>query len=274
MLVVVAGAGVALRQLGVGSVAGLVWADEFDGPASTAPDGGKWVHNTGGNGWGNGELEYYTDKTTNAALDGAGHLVITARQENPAGYVCHYGRCQYTSARLLTANRFSHTYGRFEARMKLPRGRGLWPAFWMLSDDTKNPSPSRLGEIDVMENVGSEPDTVHGSLHGPGYSGARGLTSSFTLQGQRTMADDFHVFAVDWSPDAITWTIDGTPYGRKTSAEAGGNDWVFDHPFFLIVNVAVGGTWPGPPDAETALPQSMIVDYVRVYSHASRDPDG
>jgi beta-glucanase (GH16 family) len=272
ILVAVAGAAVVLHRLGVGSVAGsrpagdgYVWSDEFDGPAHSAPDSGKWAHNTGGTGWGNDELEYYTDSTANAALDGAGHLLLTARRGNPAGYACHYGRCRYTSARLLTAQRFAQTYGRFEARIKLPRGGGLWPAFWMLSDDTRIEGSPRGGEIDVMEHVGSEPGTVHGSLHGPGYSGDLGLTSPFTLQGQRTLADDFHVFAVDWRPSAITWMIDGTPYSKKTPADVGNNEWVFDHPFFMIMNVAVGGTWPGPPAIDTSFPQSMIVDYVRVY---------
>jgi beta-glucanase (GH16 family) len=247
------------------AVGGTVWSDEFAGPANSAPDGRRWARNTGGTGWGNGELQYYTDSTANAALDGAGHLVITARRENPAGYACHYGTCAYTSARLLTAERFSRAYGRFEARLKLPRGRGLWPAFWMLSAD-HGTNPAAGGEIDVMENVGSEPGTVHGSLHGPGYTGDRSLTTPFKLRGGRALADDFHVFAIEWTPAAITWFVDGTPYGRKTPADTDGNRWVFDHPFFLILNVAVGGSWPGPPADETIFPQSMIIDYVRVYS--------
>jgi beta-glucanase (GH16 family) len=137
----------------------------------------------------------------------------------------------------------------------------------MLGDDiATNPWPNG-GEIDVMENIGSEPSTVHGSLHGPGYAAGGGLTSPFTLQDRQALADDFHVFAVDWTPGAVTWSIDGTPYGRKTPADTGGNEWVFNHSFFLIMNVAVGGTWPGPPDAGTIFPQSMIADYVRVYSY-------
>ncbi|MEU4243767.1 glycoside hydrolase family 16 protein [Actinoplanes sp. NPDC026619] len=261
-LLVAAGAAVVFHRSRAGPADSSVWSDEFDGPANTAPDSTRWAHNTGGTGWGNNELEYYTDSTTNAALDGAGHLVITARRENPAGYACHYGRCEYTSARLLTAGRFSRAYGRFEARIKLPRGQGLWPAFWMLSDD-----PRTGGEIDVMENVGSEPGTVHGSLHGPGYSGDNGLTSPFTLPAAAALADDFHVFAVDWSPAAITWFVDGTAYSRKTPADAGGKEWVFNYPFFMVLNVAVGGTWPGPPAIDTPLPQAMIVDYVRVHSN-------
>jgi beta-glucanase (GH16 family) len=245
---------------------GPAFADEFDGPAGTAPDGRKWTRNTGGTGWGNEELQFYTDSTANAALDGAGHLMITARQENPAGYTCHYGACRYTSARLLTAERFSQTYGRFEARLKLPRGRGLWPAFWLLSDGHTAGSP-RGGEIDVMENVGSEPGTVHGSLHGPGYAGDLGLTTPYTLTGGRAVADDFHVYAVDWTPKSITWSVDGKEFGRRTPKDVGKKEWVFDQPFFLIMNVAVGGIWPGDPSADTPFPQSMIVDYVRAYAY-------
>jgi beta-glucanase (GH16 family) len=286
VLVVAAGLGVVVvRRLGGDSAAGElaagpvatsataspvagapVWSDEFDGPAGSAPDSRRWAHNTGGTGWGNEELEYYTDSSTNAALDGAGNLVITARRGNPADYSCHYGTCEYTSARLLTAERFSQTYGRFEARLKLPRGRGLWPAFWLLSDGSRQTAAARGGEIDVMENVGSEPGTVHGSLHGPGYSADRGLTSPFTLRDKTALADDFHVFAVDWTPTAITWLVDGRSYSRKTPADVRGHEWVFDQPFFLILNLAVGGDWPGPPAATTTFPQSMIVDYVRVYA--------
>jgi beta-glucanase (GH16 family) len=282
VLVTVAAAGYALHRLDAGPKTGspgvvtgdvLVWSDEFDGSANTAPDSSKWAHNTGGTGWGNDELEYYTDSTANSALDGAGDLVITARRGNQDGYTCHYGACQYTSARLLTAERFSGTYGRFEARLKLPRGQGLWPAFWMLSDQTGAAGTGRGGEIDVMENVGSEPGTVHGSLHGPGYSGDRSLTSPYTLQGGRTLADDFHVFAVDRSAGAITWLVDGVPYSRVTPADVGEHEWVFDQPFFLILNVAVGGTWPGSPPAGTVFPQSMIVDYVRVYRHGGSSPE-
>lgn len=247
----------------------LVWSDEFGGRAGTAPDPRKWTYNTGGGGWGNAELEYYTDSTANAALDGAGNLVITARRAGYGERSCHYGSCLYTSARLLTAGRFSQTYGRFEARMKVPAGSGLWPAFWMLGDDTRSSASPRGGEIDVMENVGSEPGTVHGSLHGPGYSGEQGLTTAFQLPGG-ALADAFHVFAVDWTPEAITWFVDGTAYGRRTRADTGGREWVFDHPFFLIVNLAVGGTWPGDPPPDAPFPQSMLVDYVRAYAATVR----
>lgn len=252
---------------GTPAVAGpgaVTWSDDFTGPAGAAPDGSKWRYDTGGSGWGNNELEYYTTSTRNAALDGNGNLVITARKENPAGYSCWYGSCQYTSARLLTNGTFSQAYGRFEARIKIPRGQGLWPAFWMLgSDIATNPWPNS-GEIDIMENVGNQPSTVYGTLHGPGYSGGNGLGGSTSLPNGQALADAFHTYTVDWAPDSITWYLDGVAYSRKTPADAGSNRWVFDHPFFMIMNVAVGGNWPGSPDASTTLPQTMTIDYVRV----------
>jgi beta-glucanase (GH16 family) len=239
----------------------LVWSDEFNAPAGTPPDPNKWRHDIGGGGWGNNERQYYTDSTSNAAHDGNGNLVITARRENPANYQCHYGRCEYTSARLLTANTFTQTYGRFEARIKIPRGQGIWPAFWMLGG---LPWPDR-GEIDIMENIGREPNRVYGTLHGPGYSGGNAISSSYTLP-SGNFADAFHTFAVDWAPDSVTWYVDGIQYARKTPADLRGNPWVFDHPFFMIMNVAVGGNWPGYPDATTTFPQQMLVDYVRVWA--------
>ncbi|MFG3298139.1 family 16 glycosylhydrolase [Micromonospora chersina] len=252
---------------GTPAVAGpgaVTWSDDFTGPAGAAPDGSKWRYDTGGSGWGNNELEYYTTSTRNAALDGNGNLVITARKENPAGYSCWYGSCQYTSARLLTNGTFSQAYGRFEARIKIPRGQGLWPAFWMLgSDIATNPWPNS-GEIDIMENVGNQPSTVYGTLHGPGYSGGNGLGGSTSLPNGQALADAFHTYTVDWAPDSITWYLDGVAYSRKTPADAGSNRWVFDHPFFMIMNVAVGGNWPGSPDASTTFPQTMTIDYVRV----------
>ncbi|MFU8873974.1 ricin-type beta-trefoil lectin domain protein [Micromonospora sp. SL4-19] len=242
----------------------VTWSDDFNGAAGAPPDASKWRYDIGGSGWGNNELQYYTSSTRNAALDGNGNLVITARRENPSGYSCWYGSCQYTSARLLTAGTFTQAYGRFEARIKIPRGQGIWPAFWMLGNDiATNPWPNS-GEIDIMENIGREPSTVHGSLHGPGYSGGNPLTGQTSLPGGQALADAFHTYAVDWAPDSITWYLDGVAYSRKTPADAGGNRWVFDHPFFMIMNVAVGGNWPGSPDGSTVFPQTMVVDYVRV----------
>jgi beta-glucanase (GH16 family) len=248
-------------------IGGLTWADEFDGPAGAAPDPGRWGRDIGGGGWGNNELQYYTNSTSNAALDGQGHLVLTARRENPANYGCWYGTCQYTSARLLTAGRFTQAYGRFEARLKVPRGQGIWPAFWMLGDNLGSVGWPSSGEIDIMENVGFEPNTVHGSLHGPGYSGGSPLTGTYSLP--VPFADDFHTFTVDWAPDSVTFYVDGHQYARHTPADTRGNRWVFDHPFFMILNVAVGGNWPGSPDGSTVFPQQMVVDYVRVFAYTT-----
>ncbi|MFD9129481.1 ricin-type beta-trefoil lectin domain protein [Kitasatospora sp. NPDC059571] len=239
------------------------WSDEFDGPSGAAPDAAKWTTETGGSGNGNHELQYYTAGNGNAALDGQGHLVITARKNTDSGLSCWYGTCQYTSARLNTTRSFTQAYGHFESRIKIPRGQGMWPAFWMLGNDLGTVGWPNSGEIDVMENIGKEPGTVHGTVHGPGYSGANGLGAPYTLSGGRAFADDFHVFAVDWSPGAITWSVDGTAYETRTPADAHGNKWVFDHPFFMILNLAVGGDWPGSPDGGTAFPQAMTVDYVR-----------
>ncbi|HKT05064.1 MAG TPA: family 16 glycosylhydrolase [Rugosimonospora sp.] len=247
----------------------LTWSDDFDGAAGTAPDPGKWVHDTGGSGFGNNELEYYTTSTSNAALDGAGHLVITARQENPAGYGCWYGSCQYTSARLTTSGRFAQAYGRFEARIQIPRGQGMWPAFWMLGDNIGSVGWPASGEIDVMENIGREPGTVHGSMHGPGYSGGNPLTAAYTLPGGAAFADGFHTFAADWTPGSVTFSVDGVSYERRTPGDTNGNPWVFNHPFFIILNLAVGGNWPGSPDGGTSFPQRMVVDYVHVYASGS-----
>ncbi|UJW33075.1 glycoside hydrolase family 16 protein [Saccharothrix sp. AJ9571] len=241
--------------------AAVVFEDNFDGPAGGAVDGGKWQLETGDNGGNNHELQYYTSGTGNAALDGGGNLVITAKKENPADYNCWYGRCEYTSARLNTAGRFTQTYGRFEARMKLPRGQGMWPAFWALGEDIgTNPWPN-CGEIDFMENVGFEPNSVHGTLHGPGYSGSGGIGGVYNGP---NFSDDFHTFTVDWAPDKITWSVDGNAYQTRTPADLNGNRWVFDHPFFMILNLAVGGDWPGSPDGNTQFPQQLVVDYVRV----------
>ncbi|NBM18972.1 ricin-type beta-trefoil lectin domain protein [Streptomyces sp. GC420] len=239
--------------------------DDFDGPAGSAVDSAKWQIETGDN-VNNHERQYYTAGNRNAALDGQGHLVITARKENPAGYTCWYGSCQYTSARLNTAGRFTQTYGHFEARMKVPRGQGMWPAFWMLGHDIGDPDVGwpASGEIDIMENVGFEPSTVHGTLHGPGYSGSGGIGAAYTLPNGQVFADGFHTFAVDWAPDSITWSVDGQVYQRRTPADLGGRTWVFNKPFFLILNLAVGGYWPGDPDGTTVFPQQLVVDYVKV----------
>ncbi|MFF4248461.1 family 16 glycosylhydrolase [Streptomyces sp. NPDC001822] len=245
------------------AAAAVAFADEFDGPAGSAVDGGKWQTETGDN-VNNHERQYYTAGNSNAALDGQGNLVITARKENPGNYQCWYGTCEYTSSRLNTSGKFTSTYGHVESRMKIPRGQGIWPAFWMLGADIGDVGWPNSGEIDIMENVGFEPGTVHGTLHGPGYSGSAGIGAGYSLPGGQAFADDFHTFAVDWAPGSITWSVDGTVYQRRTPADLNGNAWVFDKPFFLILNLAVGGYWPGDPDGSTSFPQQLVVDYVRV----------
>jgi beta-glucanase (GH16 family) len=242
----------------------LSWQDEFDGAAGAQPDTTHWVAEVGGGGWGNQEREFYT-AGENAALDGAGHLVITARQEPPnSPRSCWYGSCRYTSARILTRGRFEPIYGRFEASIRIPRGQGLWPAFWLLGADIGTVGWPTCGELDVMENIGREPQMVHGTMHGPGYSGGNGIGASFTSA--TPFADDFHVFAVEWESGAVRWYVDGKLYHEVTPSRLPtGARWVFDHPFFMLLNVAVGGSWPGDPDSSTTFPQQMLVDYVRVY---------
>ncbi|MGI5162204.1 family 16 glycosylhydrolase [Microbispora sp. CA-102843] len=256
----VAGAGADRAEAAIGPV---TWSDEFNGAAGTPVDGSKWKFDIGGGGWGNNELEYYTNSTRNVYQDGQGHLAITARKENPSNYQCHYGTCQYTSGRILTADKFSQAYGRFEASIKIPKGQGIWPAFWMLGGGNW----PNTGEIDIMENVGNTPNTVYGTVHGPGYSGGSGVGGNRTIGA--ALGDAFHTYRVDWSPNLIVWYLDGSEYFRVTPADIRGNQWVFDHPFFLILNVAVGGYWPGNPDSTTSFPQTMLIDWVRVSAWTS-----
>jgi beta-glucanase (GH16 family) len=244
----------------------LVWSDEFEGETGSPINTENWTAEIGGQGWGNNELEYYTDRVENASLDGEGNLAIVARKENPGEYRCHYGECEYTSARLISRGKVEFTYGRVEARIKIPRGQGIWPAFWMLGANFASVGWPRSGEIDILENIGKEPKTVHGTVHGPGYSGAQGIGGGISIEDD--VANDFHVFAVDWDPEAIRWYLDGEMYFALTPSDLGGRDWVFDHDFFLLLNVAVGGNWPGYPDETTEFPQTMLVDYVRVYKLA------
>jgi beta-glucanase (GH16 family) len=237
------------------ALAALTWSDEFNGAAGSAPNGANWNFETGAGGWGNNELQNYTNSRNNSALDGNGNLVITARQEGSG----------YTSARLTTKGKVQPQYGRLEARIKIPRGQGIWPAFWMLGGQFPGTPWPNSGEIDIMENIGREPNRVHGTLHGPGYSGANPITGSYQHPQNWSFADDFHTFAIDWSPNSITWLVDGNAYQTFTPANTGSNPWVFNQPFFFILNVAVGGNWPGYPDGTTQFPQQMVVDYVRVY---------
>jgi len=243
-----------------------VWSDEFTGTNGPAVDTTKWGFDIGGKGWGNNELQTYTDRTTNAFVRN-GLLNIKVLREKFTG-PDNISR-EYTSARLLTENKFTQRYGRFEARIKVPYGQGIWPAFWMLGDNIRTAGWPQCGEIDIMEYIGREPFKVFGTLHGPGYSGANGLSTTRTLTNGKKVSDDFHTFAIEWEPNVIRFYIDRMLYKTRTPAELpAGASWVFDRPFFLILNVAVGGNFPGNPDATTVFPQSMQVDYVRVYKRA------
>jgi beta-glucanase (GH16 family) len=241
----------------------LLWSDEFNGPSGSAPDPAKWKVVTSSAGFGNRELESYTDRQANIHLQN-GHLVITALKES---YTGGDGVARaYTSARIESQGRFELKYGRIEARIKMPKGQGIWPAFWMLGTNFDAIGWPACGEVDIMENIGSEPSRVHGSLHGPGYSGGSPLSGIFTLPNGARFSDDFHVFAIEWEPQTIRFYVDNVLYETQRASDLPpSKPWAFDHPFFLVLNVAVGGYWPGDPDSSTPFPTSMMVDYVRVY---------
>jgi len=244
----------------------LVWSDEFDGAAESPPDATKWTCEVGGGGFGNNELETYTSHPENVCHDGRGNLVITARKETltgPDGI-----KRNYTSARLNTLDKFDHKYGRVEGRIKVPAGKGMWPAFWMMGNDIAKIGWAGCGEIDLMEVV-EDASVNHGTVHGPGYSGADGIGGAYKLPDGKKLSDDFHIYAIDWEPSAIHFSVDGNVYFSVRTADLKGKHWVYDHPFFILLNVAVGGNWPGNPDDTTQFPQMMLVDYVRAYKRAN-----
>jgi beta-glucanase (GH16 family) len=242
----------------------LLWSDEFDAAAGTSINEAFWTCLEGGHGWGNNELEYYTPRTENVAHDGSGNLVITARQETLVDNTCWYGECSYTSARCVTQDKVEFTYGRVEARIKVPTGQGIWPALWMLGANFPEVPWPASGEIDILEHIGSIPDTIYGTVHGPGYSGGSGISKSY--RADYAFPDDFHVYGIDWDPYIIRWYVDGELFGIVSVNDLQENQrWVYDHDFFLLMNLAVGGFWPGEPDETTQFPQQMLVDYVRVY---------
>jgi beta-glucanase (GH16 family) len=230
----------------------LAWHDEFDGPELNLRN---WTFDLGGGGWGNQEWETYTNRPENVRVE-KGLLVIEAREELVGGR-------PYSSARLKTQGLHAWQYGRIEARMKLPSGQGLWPAFWMLGENINAKMWPACGEIDIMEFIGKEPDQIYATVHGPGYSGGDGVGSSFTTSAE-SLKNDFHVYAVEWQANEIRWYFDDQQYFKVTIADVPA-EWVFDHPFFIILNLAVGGRWPGYPDDTTVFPQFLYVDYVRVY---------
>ncbi len=240
-----------------------IFADEFDGADGALPDPARWAFDTGGWGWGNKELEYYLNGPRNAfQTGGLLHLVATNGGANSLS--CWYGACQYASARIKTKGRFAFTYGKVSARIKIPKGQGIWPAFWMLGANIDSRNWPGCGEIDIMEVIGREPQRSHGTFHGPGYSGAQGPTSTWSPP-RGDVGDDFHVFALDWEPNRLRFYVDGELYATRTPADIPEDEtWVFDHDFFLLLNVAVGGGWPGDPDGSTVFPAEMLVDWVRV----------
>lgn len=233
----------------------ITMQDEFD--VAGTPNDKIWGYDigTGTNGWGNNELQYYTDRSSNVEVKD-GMLKITAIKED-------YEGAAYTSARLLTKGKFDQKYGRFEARMKLPWGQGMWPAFWLLGADFDTAGWPHCGEIDIMENRGAEPTKVSGTVHGPGYSAGNSVGKEFSLTDDR-FDTGFHIFGIEWGEDYINYYVDDVLYNQITPADVNG-EWVFDQPFFIIINLAVGGNFGGPPNDATVFPQEMLVDYIRIY---------
>lgn len=232
----------------------LIWEDNFDGPEGQLLDSTYWDYDIGTD-WGNNQLEFDTDRAKNVSLDGNGNLVITAYEEEYKGQ-------QYTSARLVTRDKFEKTYGKFEVRAKLPIGQGIWPAFWLLGANIGEIGWPECGEIDIMEYRGQEPSINHGTVHGPGYAGDQAIGNNYTLKDGQ-FNEGFHIFSIEWEPKRIKWYIDNNRYHEITPDDLTG-EWVFDQPFYIIINLAVGGHWVGPPDAETTFPQTLTVDWIRV----------
>uniref|UniRef100_A0A7C1FGT9 Glycosyl hydrolase family protein n=1 Tax=Caldilinea aerophila TaxID=133453 RepID=A0A7C1FGT9_9CHLR len=251
----------------------LIWSDEFNDPAGTSPNPNKWTHEIGDGtmygipGWGNGERQFYTNDPLNASTDGQGNLVISLRSAGADGRLCWYGPCEYTSARLVSARKNEFQYGRIEARIQVPDGPpGLWPAFWMLGANIGEVGWPQSGEIDIMEYVSRFPNDVFGTIHGPGYSGGASFGNTYTFT--QPVASNYHVFSVEWGPDEIHWYVDGIRYHSATPADVAPNAWVFNQPFYLLLNMAIGGNFGGTIDPNMTLPQHLKIDYVRVYGAA------
>jgi len=242
----------------------LVWADEFD--ANGAPNSANWIYDIGnggntraGAGWGNNELQNYTARPENIIVED-GILKIIAQKESFMG-------SGYTSARILTKGLYQNKYGRYEASIKLPWGQGIWPAFWLLGNDANGTVIwPKVGEIDIMEYRGQQPTVVDGTIHGPGYSAGEAITKKYTLDKDR-FDTGFHRFGIEWGPNYINFYVDDVLYNQITPSDLPDDgEWVFnDNEFYIILNVAVGGNFVGPPNEETVFPQTMEVDYVRVY---------
>ena len=244
----------------------LVWAEEFDGAYGSPPNPGVWQAEVGGHGWGNEELQFYTAGTENAHLDGNSNLAIIVRRSKPQLRHQLYGGRKYTSARLISKNRLTTAYGLIQARIKIPTGNGIWSAFWMLGQDIDEVGWPNCGEIDVMENFGKDPLAVHGTVHGPGYAGMSGLTHRYLAKSR--LSDDFHIYSVDWEPGRIRWYFDDTPYATIRIHDVQKNPWVFNHEFYFLINVAVGSGFFSEPDGTVAFPQTMLIDYIRIYKQS------
>lgn len=256
MMCVLAAAGCSAPTVGRAEPAGpqVVFSDDFDGPAGASPSP-QWRFQTGGGGWGNNEMQTYTDNPANAGLDGAGHLAISARGT---------ALDQITSARITTQGSFDFTSGRAEARLQLPGGTGLHPAFWLLGSNIDEVGWPEAGEIDVIETLNNAPE-FHTGVHLPSQGSERGEQVSASGPAPFPLAGQFHTYWVDRTPGRIVTGIDDLTLFTVTPADlAPESRWVFDAPFFLLLNVAVGGDWPGPPDASTPNPSTMLVDWVRV----------
>jgi beta-glucanase (GH16 family) len=242
----------------------LSWGDEFTGPVNTFPDSTKWNIEVVANP-ANNEAQYYTKRTKNVSLNGTGQLELTAYKEV-------MGNKQYTSGRINTSGKFAQTYGRWEARMKLPAGTGFWPAFWMMGDNNGCGGWPNCGEIDIMENRGRQPAISSSAIHGPGYSGNTPITHTYTLPADSpSFFDDFHIFALEWDTTQTRFYIDGVLHYtvNKPDIQVYGT-WVLNHSFYTLLNLAVGGAFDGnqlPPDA--AFPAKVTVDYVRVFTKSA-----
>ena len=247
------------KQQVVNHYTNLVFQEEFN--TNTPLNTNIWNFDIGkgpdpSNPWGNNEQQYYTNRPENIKIED-GKLIITARRETYMG-------SSFTSARINTKGKFEKKYGRFEARMKMPRGRGLWPAFWLLGNDISQVNWPQCGEIDIMEYRGQEPTTTIGSIHGPGYSGGNAISKSYTLPNDR-FDTGFHIFGIEWGADFINYYVDNVLFYQIKKEDVKNGDWVFDKPFFIILNLAVGGNFVGNPNAETPFPQSLEIDYIRFY---------
>jgi len=240
----------------VTTMTNLVMSDEFDTNGSLNSAIWSYDIGTGSNGWGNNELEYYTSRPQNVTVEN-GMLKITAIKESYLG-------SGYTSGRIVTKGKFAQKHGRFEARIKMPYGQGMWPAFWLLGDNSDTAFWPQCGEIDIMEFRGQAPSVTNGTVHGPGYSGGASITKAYTIPNAR-FDTDFHIFGIEWGENYINYYVDDVLYNQITPEKVTGQ-WVFDHPFYIIINLAVGGSYVGSPNSETIFPQSMLVDYVRVYN--------